>query len=190
MTLKRILLAAAASLSLAAASPAFAQSIGQTGSFTLGSNQSVNLTEVGGAAIALGQTTMASSIPVTIASNQAAFPIFSAGTSTASAGLSNSVTSAVGTGLVVKASAGNLYDFEVTSGATAGEVLIHNTTSVPSAGSVTPLKCYTLPANSTIGGSWTPPLAFSTGISMSFSTASTCFTQTNSSTAFLSGDYE
>lgn len=35
----------------------------------------MNLTEVGGAAIALGQTTMAASLPVTIASNQSAVPV-------------------------------------------------------------------------------------------------------------------
>jgi hypothetical protein len=34
-----------------------------------------NLTEVGGSAIALGQTTMSASIPVTIASNQSAIPV-------------------------------------------------------------------------------------------------------------------
>lgn len=188
MTLKRILLAASSALSLVASGPAFAQSIGQTGSISLGANQSVNLTQVNGSAIALGQTTMSASLPVTIASNQAAYPIFSAPTSASANGIAPVQTSAVATGLVVKASAGNLYDFEVTSGATAGEVLIHNTTTVPAAGAVTPVKCYILPANSTIGGSWTPPISFGTGISVSFSSASTCFTQTNSATAFISAD--
>jgi hypothetical protein len=37
--------------------------------------QNVNLNQVGGAAIALGQTTMSASIPVTIASNQSAIPV-------------------------------------------------------------------------------------------------------------------
>lgn len=40
----------------------------------------VNLTEVGGSAIALGQTTMAASIPVAIASNQTAMPVSQSGT--------------------------------------------------------------------------------------------------------------
>jgi hypothetical protein len=39
---------------------------------------SVNLTEVGGAAIALGQTTMSASLPVAIASNQSTLPISAA----------------------------------------------------------------------------------------------------------------
>lgn len=110
--------------------------------------------------------------------------------SSATYGLSNVVSSAVETGHVIKASAGNLYAFEVTAGATAGEVLIHNSTTVPSAGAVTPVKCYNLPANNTLAGSWEPvPLQFGTGIAISFSTAATCFTQTNSSTAFISADY-
>lgn len=40
-----------------------------------GVTEDVNLAEVGGAAIALGQTTMAASLPVAIASNQSAIPV-------------------------------------------------------------------------------------------------------------------
>lgn len=40
----------------------------------------VNLTEVGGVAISLGQTTMTASLPVTIASNQSAVPVSQSGT--------------------------------------------------------------------------------------------------------------
>lgn len=39
------------------------------------SEQNVNLNQVGGAAIALGQTTMANSLPVVLASNQSAIPV-------------------------------------------------------------------------------------------------------------------
>jgi hypothetical protein len=62
-----------------------------------------NLTEVGGAAIALGQTTMSASVPVTIASNQSALPVtgtfFQAtqpvsGTVTANQGTANTVANA------------------------------------------------------------------------------------------------
>lgn len=51
-----------------------------TGTFSLGANQSVNLTQVGGAAVALGQTTMSASLPVAIASNQSAVPASQSGT--------------------------------------------------------------------------------------------------------------
>jgi len=50
----------------------------QSGTWTVqqgGAPWSFNLTQVGGVAIALGQTTMASSIPVVIASNQSAIPV-------------------------------------------------------------------------------------------------------------------
>lgn len=40
-----------------------------------GATDNVNLTQVGGAAIALGQTTMSASLPVAIASNQSAIPV-------------------------------------------------------------------------------------------------------------------
>lgn len=46
-----------------------------TGSITPSGTQDVNLTKVGGASIALGQTTMSGSLPVTIASNQSALTI-------------------------------------------------------------------------------------------------------------------
>lgn len=40
----------------------------------------INVTQVGGASLALGNTTMSASIPVTIASNQTAFPVTQSGT--------------------------------------------------------------------------------------------------------------
>jgi hypothetical protein len=49
-----------------------------------GGTDDVNLTEVGGSAIALGQTTMSASLPVVIASNQSAIPI-SSGSATGAA---------------------------------------------------------------------------------------------------------
>jgi len=45
-----------------------------------GGTTNVNLTEVAGSAIALGQTTMSASLPVTIASNQTAIPVTQSGT--------------------------------------------------------------------------------------------------------------
>jgi len=49
-------------------------------SFTPPALQDVNLTKVGGTAIALGQTTMSASIPVTLASNQSALAVSQSGT--------------------------------------------------------------------------------------------------------------
>src|SRR6201996_4972609 len=60
-------------------------------------------------------------------------------------------TAAAASSLVVKSSAGNLYSWRVTSGASAGFVMVFNATSAPADGAVTPLDCIVLPANSTIG---------------------------------------
>jgi len=54
-----------------------------------GGSSSVNLVMVGGAAIALGQTTMAASLPTTIASNQSAIPV--SGTVTSNQGTANTI---------------------------------------------------------------------------------------------------
>ncbi len=97
------------------------------------------------------------------------------------------VSTAVETGHVIKASAGNLYSVSVTTGAVAGRVLIHNSATVPAAGAVTPVDCAIVSANSTVMLSYDPPIELSAGISVSFSTATTCFTQTDSATAFISG---
>lgn len=109
--------------------------------------------------------------------------------SAASAAITPVVTSAVASNLVVKASAGNLYGFQVTSGASAGYVLLFNATSLPADGAVTPIKCYAIAANSTIGVDFRPgpPVRFGTGITIGFSTTG-CFTLTASTTAFISGD--
>lgn len=116
-----------------------------------------------------------------------AVAVVAAPTTATNAGITPIVSSAVETGHVLKNSAGNLYAFAGTSGASAGEFLIHNSTTVPGAGAVTPVECFVVPANTTISVVFNPPDVFATGISASFSTATTCFTQTNSSTAFFSG---
>lgn len=97
------------------------------------------------------------------------------------------VSTAVETGHVIKASAGNLYGFSVTTGAVAGRVLVHNSTTVPGSGAVTPVDCFIVAANSTVAMDYEIPLRLGTGISLSFSTATTCFTQTDSATAYFSG---
>lgn len=113
--------------------------------------------------------------------------VHDAPTSDADGGIAGVVSTAVETGHVIKASAGNLYGFSCTAGAAGGRCLVHNSTTVPSAGAVTPVDCVIVAANSTVGVRYDPPLVLGTGISISFSTATTCFTQTDSATAFISG---
>ncbi len=109
-------------------------------------------------------------------------------TAGAAAGIAPVVSTALETGHVIKASAGNLYGLNVSSTTVAGWVLIFNSTTVPAAGAVTPVKAYPIPANSALAVGFDPPLKFATGISVAFSIATTPFTKTDSATAFISGD--
>lgn len=153
---------------------------------------SVNLTQVGGAAVALGQTTMAASIPVTVASNSTAIAVTASPSASSSAAATNAASTAVGSNLVLKAGAGNLYSLTVTIGATSGYLMIFNATSLPSNGAVTPNFCVPITSDGTSGtwsGAWPMPRRFSTGITAGFSTTG-CFNLTASSTAAFFGDYQ
>lgn len=99
--------------------------------------------------------------------------------------LSASATSSAASALVVRASAGNLYDWQVTAGASAGYVMIFNATSAPADGTVAPVQCVAVAANASVGSSLqTLPERFTTGIVIVFSTTG-CFTKTASATAFI-----
>lgn len=98
------------------------------------------------------------------------------------------VTSALATSKVIKAGPGNLHSINCAATTAAGMFLIHNATSAPAAGAVTPIKAYPVAIGQGLDISYDPPLRFSTGISVTFSTATTPYTQTDSATAFISGD--
>ena len=105
----------------------------------------------------------------------------------ASGALARVATTTAQSGLVVKASAGNLYGYNVVSGASAGYLMIFDSVTVPADGAVTPLLCIPLAANAGITSDRDIPIRFATGISMCFSTTGP-FTKTASATAFLAGD--
>lgn len=108
--------------------------------------------------------------------------------SNANTGVAATVTSAVASSLIGKASAGNLYGLNVVAGASAGFVMIFNATSAPADGAVTPVKCWSIAANSTLDVQWRAlPIYFATGITAVFSTTG-CFSKTASATAFFSLD--
>ena len=107
--------------------------------------------------------------------------------SASAAGITPVVSASAEGSKVFKASAGNLYAYQVTTGAVAGYVMIFNAVSAPADGAVTPVKCVAVAANSTVGVSMNPPEAFATGITAVFSTTG-CFTKTISATATFSGD--
>lgn len=100
--------------------------------------------------------------------------------------------SALAANTVIKASAGNLYSFEVSADSTLygaiWYIMIYNATSAPVDGAVTPVKCYIMPANVyQYAGAFPTPISFSTGITIGVSTTG-CFTKTASTHAFISGD--
>ena len=96
-------------------------------------------------------------------------------------------TASAATSKVLKASAGNLYSFTGLS-TVAGYYLVFDSATDPGNGAVTPKYCIgAYPANTVGGASWGSALAsFSNGITVVFSTTG-CFTETQSATAFISG---
>lgn len=112
--------------------------------------------------------------------------------STASGSLTPTVSAAVTGGVVYKASAGNLYSVTVTAGASAGYLLMFNSTTVPADGAVTPQQCIPVAANA--GLTWDAvsggvPERYTVGIVGVFSTTG-CFTKTISATAFLRAKFQ
>ena len=109
---------------------------------------------------------------------------------------SRDVNLAAGTAanLVVKASAGNLYGFNVSADSTlsgaAWWLIAYDATSAPADGAITPALCYAVPSGTTsINGTLNVPVAFATGITLGVSTTG-CFTKTASTHAFISADYK
>lgn len=98
------------------------------------------------------------------------------------------VTAALATSKVIKASAGNLYGLNLMATTVAGIFLVHNSATAPAAGAVTPLLAFPVGIGQAIAVDFNPPLRFGTGISVTFTSAATPFTQTDSATAFISGD--
>ena len=97
-------------------------------------------------------------------------------------------TSVAAGSLIAKASAGNLYGYEVGAGASAGYLLVFDSATVPADGTVTPKKVHAVAANATLSRSFNPPIRCNSGIVLVFSTTGP-FTKTISATAFLGADY-
>lgn len=107
--------------------------------------------------------------------------------SAASAAIVPVVSTVAESGHVLKASAGNLYHVAVSTGGTAGFLLVVNATSAPSNGAVAPLLCRAVAANSSLEVDHAIiPDRYGTGITALFSTTG-CFTLTLSATATFEG---
>lgn len=109
-------------------------------------------------------------------------------TSSSTNGITAVVSASAEGSHVLKASAGNLYSIYVTTGVTAGYLMVFNATSAPVDGAVTPNQCVWAPANATTSVNYGsgPPGVYSTGITAVFSSTG-CFTKTASATAFFHG---
>jgi hypothetical protein len=181
--------------------------IADTGSVT-----TADITKVAGATISQGHGTAATAIRVELPTDGTGTVGLNAGTNivgkfgidqttdvttngvevaptaAAAAGITPVVSAAVESSHILKASAGNLYSVYVTTGATAGYLMVFNATSAPVDGAVTPNECAYVPANSTTSVSYLPgPVGvYSTGITAVFSSTG-CFTKTASATAYFHG---
>lgn len=113
-------------------------------------------------------------------------------TSALGAAATNAQSTAAGSNLVIKASAGNLYSLTTTIGATSGYLMLFDAVSLPVDGAVTPIYCLPVSSNGTNGYvavEFSVPKRFSTGITAGFSTTG-CFTLTVSATASFFGGYQ
>jgi hypothetical protein len=139
--------------------------------------------------LALGSATSANSVPVVVASDQGAIPASQSGTWTVQPGntanstawlvqpvvgtsggatASHTITASGTNGTNLKNSAGQVYNLQVSNGAsTACYFRFYNSSSSPTVGTTTVYKTIQVPGNGTVISAWPDGLAFSTGISWS-----------------------
>ncbi len=114
--------------------------------------------------------------------------------SSATIGITPIVSASGESSHVLKAGAGNAYSIYATNlTATAGFLLILNSTTAPGDGAVTPLACAPLAPNGVAALNYAPgpPGVFSIGITAVVTSATTCFTKTTGViTAFISGSVQ
>lgn len=136
-----------------------------------GNERGMNINANNAGLVALDQTTPATTNGVT--------PV---PTANAGAAIAETASAAAEASNILKASAGNLYSITVTTGGTAGYLMVFNATSAPIDGAVTPAYCAQIPANNTAAFEWSIPARYATGITAVFSSTG-CFTKTASATA-------
>ncbi len=78
------------------------------------------------------------------------------------------VKTAAAANLIAKASAGNLYGFNIKAiaGAAAQQLLLIDSATLPADGAVAPLKAYDVPAAGTLSQQFNPPIRFTAGIQL------------------------
>ncbi len=97
-------------------------------------------------------------------------------------------TSAVSSSLIVRASPMLVTGVNITTGATAGYLMLFDARTVPADGAVAPRRCVPVAANTGLEVTFRDyGLRFEQGVVMVFSSTG-CFTKTSSATAFMAGD--
>jgi hypothetical protein len=97
-------------------------------------------------------------------------------------------TSVAASNVVIKSSAGSLAAVDcINTLSSLAYLMLFNATTAPADGTVTPVKCYLVPAYASLRVVFNTPLAFSTGIVAVMSSTGP-FTKTATATAFISGD--
>lgn len=116
----------------------------------------------------LGQAAMSASLPVTIASDQTAFPVTEQAGTTLGLLLSSTILASGTNATNVKSSAGKVYKVECyNNSATPAFIKLYNASSAPTAGSGTPVWRMLIPGNATGTGvvsTFETGLTFGTGI--------------------------
>lgn len=110
----------------------------------------------------------------------------------ATAGIAPYISTSLESCHVMKASQATAISYGVTTGATAGYLMVFNATSAPADGAVTPAAlAIQIPANATVTRTYSPPstLQLSTGFTVCFSSTGP-FTKTASATAMLEGTWQ
>lgn len=106
------------------------------------------------------------------------------------AGVGSTANTAVGSSLILRTTGVDLYSVNVTSGASAGYVMVFDRTTVPADGAVTPALCLPLAANTGLDWNFrSAPVQLQTGAVIVFSTTG-CFSKTASATAFIAGSIQ
>jgi hypothetical protein len=102
-------------------------------------------------------------------------------------------STALESGRVLKASAGNLHSLSVyIDGASARWIMVYNSTTVPADGATTPVLVWRVPSDGVSGWLNIPfntPISFSTGISVACSSTGP-LTKTASAVAYISGQID
>lgn len=95
-------------------------------------------------------------------------------------------TSVAAATLVLKAASGNLFSVTGQGGAAVAYMIVQNSTTAAASGTVVPVLCAAIPANSTTTINLPVPAAFNVGIAVSLS-ATSCFSMASAGSGFISG---